>query len=57
MKFISNVDQDISRVSKASELVDILFNTRNKFYISAHPCLILFIVYIKIAYCPTKIEQ
>ena len=33
MKFISSVDQDISRVSKANDW-DILFNTRNIFHIS-----------------------
>ena len=41
MKFISSVEQDISRVSEANEL-DILLSTTNKFYISKHPCNILF---------------
>ena len=43
MKFISSVDQDISQVSKANEW-DILFNTRNKFRISKHSCIVLFII-------------
>ena len=43
MKFIFSVDQDISQVSKANEW-DILFNTRNKFHISKHPCILLFII-------------
>ncbi len=42
MKFISSVEQGISRVSEANEL-DILLSTRNKFHISKHPCNILFI--------------
>ena len=42
MKFISSVEQDISRVSEANEW-DILLSTRNKFHISKHPCNILFI--------------
>ena len=43
MKFISSVDQDILRVSKANEW-DILFHTRDKFGISKHPCIVLFII-------------
>ena len=39
MEFISSVDQDISRASEANEW-DILFNTRNKFHISKHPCIL-----------------
>ena len=42
MKYISSVEQDISRVSEANEW-DILLSTRNKFHISKHPCNILFI--------------
>ncbi len=42
MKFISSVEQDISRVSEANEW-DILLSTRNKCHISKHPCNILFI--------------
>ena len=38
----SSVEYDISRVSAANEC-DIIFNTRNKFRISAHPCIILYI--------------
>ena len=45
-----SVYQDISRASKANECifysVYILFNTRNKFHISNHPCIaiVLFII-------------
>ena len=39
-KFISNADQDISRVSKA-QVTDILFKTRNKLHISKYPCIVL----------------
>lgn len=39
VKFISNVDQDISPVSKANKW-DILFKTRNKFLISKHLCIL-----------------
>ena len=42
MKFISSVEQEISRVSEANEW-DILLSTKNKFHISKHPCNILFI--------------
>ncbi len=42
MNFISNVEQDISRVCEANEW-DILLSTRNKFHISKHPCNIRFI--------------
>jgi hypothetical protein len=40
-RFISSVEHDISRVSAANEW-DIMFNTRNKSGISAHPCIFLF---------------
>ena len=40
MKCISGVEQDISLVHFAHSW-DILFNTRNKFHISAQPCIIL----------------
>ena len=36
-EIISRVEQDISR-----EII--LVNTRNKFHISAHPCIILYIL-------------
>ncbi len=39
MKFISSVEQDISRVSEANEC-DILLSMRNKCHISKHPCII-----------------
>ena len=39
MKFISRVEQDISLVCFALSW-DILVNTRNKFHISAHPCIL-----------------
>ena len=47
MKFISSVDKDIPQVSKANAEWDNLqvFNTRNKFHISKHPCIILLIMY------------
>ena len=45
-KFILSVDQGISQVSNANER-DILFNARNKFHISKHPCIVLFIIIIK----------
>ena len=55
MKFISSVDQDISRVSKANEW-DILFNTRNNFiFPKSMYCSVYYIK--KESYCPTKIEQ
>ncbi len=38
---VRNVDQGISQVSEANEW-DILVNTRNKFDISKHPCVVLF---------------
>ena len=41
MKFISRAKQDISLVRFAHSW-DILFNTRNKFHISAQPCNILY---------------
>ena len=40
MKFISRVQQDISLV-RFAHLWDIVVNTRNKFLISSHPCIIL----------------
>ena len=43
--FISCVEQDISLVRFAYSW-DILFNTRNKFHISAQPCNILYLLYI-----------
>ena len=42
MKFISRAEQDIPLVRFAHSR-DILFNTRNKFHISAQPCNILYI--------------
>ncbi len=40
MKFISNVDQDISLVSEANFARNkFLVNTRNKFHISEHPSI------------------
>ena len=39
-EIISCVEQDISLV-RIAYLWDILVNTRNKFHISAHPCIIL----------------
>ena len=54
MEFISSVDQDMSRVNKANKW-DILFNTRNNFiFPNIH---VLFCLYKKYSYCPTKIEQ
>ena len=44
-KFISRVENDIALVRCAHSL-DIIFNTRNKFRISAHPCIILYILHI-----------
>ena len=43
MKFISRAEQDISLVRFAHSW-DILFNTRNKFHISAQPCNILYLI-------------
>ena len=37
------VEHDISQVSAANEW-DVMFNTRNKFGISNHPCIFLFII-------------
>ena len=54
MKFILSVDQDISRVSEANEW-DFLITTRNKFYISKHPCIVLFIIDKKMPYYLAKI--
>ena len=42
MKFISRVQQDISHVDSS----DILVNIRNKFHISKHLCIILYIIII-----------
>ena len=44
-EIIYRVDQDISLVHFAHSWV-ILVNTRNKFHISAHPCIILYLFYI-----------
>ena len=43
-EIISRVEQDISLVRFAHSW-DILFNTRNKFHISAYPCIILYILF------------
>ena len=40
MKFISRVEQDISLVRYPVQHV----YTRNKFHISAHPCIILYLI-------------
>ena len=42
-EIISRVEQDISLVRFAHSS-DILVNTRNKFQISAHPCIILYLL-------------
>ena len=42
MKLISCVDKDISLV-RFTYSWDILVNIRNKFHISAHPCIILYL--------------
>ena len=42
-EIISRVEQDISLV-RFAHLWDILVNTRNKFHISAHPCIILYLL-------------
>ena len=44
-RFISRVEHDISLVRCAHSL-DIMFNTRNKFSISVHPCIILYLYFI-----------
>ena len=41
-EIISRVEQDMSLVHFA-HLWDILVNTRNKFHISARPCIILYL--------------
>jgi hypothetical protein len=41
-RFISRVEHDISLV-RCAHSGDIMFNTRNKSGISAHPCIILYI--------------
>jgi hypothetical protein len=43
-RFISRVEHDISLV-RCAHSWDIMFNTRNKSGISAHPCIILYIIY------------
>ena len=42
-EIISHIEQDISLV-RFAHLWDILVNTRNKFHISAHPCIILYLI-------------
>jgi hypothetical protein len=42
-RFISRVEHDISLV-RCAHSWDIMFNTRNKSGISAHPCIILYII-------------
>jgi hypothetical protein len=42
-RFISRVEHDISLV-RCARSWDIMFNTRNKFGIAAHPCIILYII-------------
>ena len=42
-EIISRVEQDISLVRFAHSW-DILDNARNKFHISAHPCIILYVI-------------
>ena len=42
-EIISRIEQDISLVHFAHSW-DILVNTRNKFHISAHPCIILYLL-------------
>ena len=42
-KFISRVEQDISLV-RFAHLRDTLVNTRNKFHISSHPGIILYLI-------------
>ena len=46
-EIISRVEQDISPVRFAHSL-DILVNTQNKFHISAHACIILYLIRISI---------
>jgi hypothetical protein len=41
--FISRVEHDISLV-RCAHSRDIMFNTRNKYGISAHPCIILYLI-------------
>jgi hypothetical protein len=43
-RFISRVEHDTSLV-RCAHSWDIMFNTRNKSGISAHPCIILYIIY------------
>ena len=43
-EIISRVEQDILLVRFAHSR-DILVNTRNKFHISAHPCIILYLIF------------
>jgi hypothetical protein len=45
-RFISRVEHDISLVRCALHSWDIMFNTRNKSGISAHPCIILYLYHI-----------
>ena len=52
MKFISSVDQDISRVSKANEW-DILFNTGNNF-IFPNIHVLFCLLYKKVVLLPHK---
>ena len=42
-EIISRVEQDISLV-RFAHFKDILVNTRNILHISAHPCIILYII-------------
>ena len=41
--FISRVEHDLSLVRCAYSFADIMFNTRNKYAISAQPCIILYL--------------
>ena len=53
-EIISRVVQDISLVRYAHSW-DILINTRNKFHISAHPCIILYLVFNIVEHVMLKI--
>jgi hypothetical protein len=53
-RFISRVEHDISLV-RCAHSWDIMFNTRNKSGISAHPCIILSL-YIYIVVLPRKVS-
>ena len=46
VKYISRVEQDILVLVRFAHSWDILVNTRNKFQISAHSYIILYLIFI-----------